>query len=102
MALGSATLTSAGRLPFSGVIHVAEINGFWRATAYFICESVRAALKIVSYEKFKSVAFPAIGAGADEFSEADSIAIMTLALSQISTDTQIMIVQYNSTPFNRV
>ena len=31
--LGHAVLTSAGRLPFSGIIHVAGINMLWQASA---------------------------------------------------------------------
>src|SRR3954454_20024433 len=32
--LGHAVLTSAGRLPFRGIIHVAGINGLWRASEF--------------------------------------------------------------------
>ena len=32
MPLGSAVVTSAGRLPFKGIIHVAGINMLWRAS----------------------------------------------------------------------
>ena len=38
--LGQAVLTSAGKLPFRGIIHVAGINGFWRASEYSIRQSV--------------------------------------------------------------
>src|SRR5256885_13525477 len=43
IALGSAVLTSAGRLPFKAIIHVAGINMLWRASAQSIQGSVTSA-----------------------------------------------------------
>src|SRR5689334_7805725 len=39
--LGGAVATSAGRLPFKAIIHVAGINMLWRATRDSIANSVR-------------------------------------------------------------
>ena len=39
--LGHAVLTSAGKLPFRGIIHVAGINMLWRASEFSIRQSVR-------------------------------------------------------------
>lgn len=61
--LGGAVLTSAGRLPFRGIIHVAGINLLWRASERSVRDSVRNALAIVRERGFRSVAFPLIGAG---------------------------------------
>ena len=61
--VGGAVLTSAGKLPFKGIIHVAGINFFWRATPASVEKSVCSAMKIVNEQRFKSVAFPMIGAG---------------------------------------
>ena len=61
--VGEARLTSAGSLPFKGVIHVAGINHAWRSSEWSIRESVRNALAIARNERFESIAFPAIGAG---------------------------------------
>src|SRR6266487_202668 len=44
--LGGAVLTSAGRLQFKGIIHVAGINMFWRASERSIRSSVQNALAI--------------------------------------------------------
>jgi len=44
--LGGAVRTSAGRLPFKGIIHVAGINLLWRASERSIRNSVRNAVKI--------------------------------------------------------
>src|ERR1043165_6155167 len=42
--LGGAVLTSAGRLPFRGIIHVAGINMLWRSSERSIREAVKNAL----------------------------------------------------------
>ena len=61
--LGEAVLTSAGRLPFRGIIHVAGINLLWRSSEFSVRQSVRSALALAAQEGFASVAFPLIGAG---------------------------------------
>ena len=61
--LGGAVLTSAGRLPFRGIIHVAGINLLWRSSEFSVRQSVRSALSLAMREEFASVAFPLIGAG---------------------------------------
>jgi O-acetyl-ADP-ribose deacetylase (regulator of RNase III) len=61
--LGAARLTGPGTLPFRGIIHVAGINHAWRSTEQSVRDSVRNALVIAKNEGFRSVAFPAIGAG---------------------------------------
>src|SRR4030081_1887516 len=47
--LGGAVLTSAGRLPFRGIIHVAGINMMWRASEWSVRESVKNAMRL-AYE----------------------------------------------------
>src|SRR5436305_2220178 len=44
--LGEAVLTSAGRLPFKGIIHVAGISMLWRSSEQSIRRSVRSAMRI--------------------------------------------------------
>ncbi|MFO0882974.1 MAG: macro domain-containing protein [Pirellulales bacterium] len=53
-------LTSAGRLPFKGIIHVAGINLLWMASERSIRDSVKSAMQIVDEKHFSSVAFPLI------------------------------------------
>src|SRR5215472_11167610 len=50
--LGGAVLTSAGRLPFRGVIHVSGINMFWRSSEYTVRHSVRNAMTLVWQRHF--------------------------------------------------
>ena len=42
--LGNAVVTSAGKLPYEVIIHVAGINMFWRASDRSIRKSVRSAM----------------------------------------------------------
>jgi O-acetyl-ADP-ribose deacetylase len=61
--LGGAVETSAGKLPFKAIIHVAGINLLWRSSEPAIRASVRSALKIARERGYRSIAFPLIGAG---------------------------------------
>ena len=63
IALGGAVLTSAGRLPFKGIIHVAGISMWWRSSEHSIRESCRSAIRVAKEHHFASIAFPLIGAG---------------------------------------
>src|SRR6266478_4848074 len=56
--LGGAVLTSAGRLPFKGIIHVAGINMLWRASERSIRDSAKNAIRLAYEKGFKSLAFP--------------------------------------------
>ena len=58
--LGEARLTSAGRLPFQAIIHVAGINMLWRSSEYSIRKSVSSAMELASRQGFKSITFPII------------------------------------------
>lgn len=60
--LGGAVLTSAGRLPYRGIIHVAGIGLFWTASEKSIRLSTHNALALAE-GRFNSIAFPLIGAG---------------------------------------
>ena len=93
--LGQAVLTSAGKLPFRGIIHVAGINGFWRASEYSIRQSVRNAVSLAEQQGFKSLAFPVIGSGSGGFSQSKALETMLDELAQLKTNVQVSIVQYS-------
>jgi len=76
MKLGQAVLTSAGRLPYKGIIHVAGINLLWMGSEHSIRESTKNALQVAFDAGFKSIAFPLIGTGSGGYSEAKALAIM--------------------------
>ena len=92
--LGQAVLTSAGKLPFRGIIHVAGINMLWRASEYSIRNSVRNALATARDHDLTSIAFPIIGAGSGGFQEAKALEIMRDELAQIEAPLRVLIVQY--------
>ena len=92
--LGQARLTSAGRLPHRGIIHVAGIDLLWRASARSIADSVRSAMALVEARGFRSVAFPVIGAGSGGFDEGEAIALMVATLAEIDGTADVRIVRY--------
>jgi O-acetyl-ADP-ribose deacetylase (regulator of RNase III) len=61
--LGGAVFTSAGRLAYKGIIHVAGINAFWRASERSVRDSVRNAVTVAGEHGCRSIAFPLIGSG---------------------------------------
>ncbi|HEX8549938.1 MAG TPA: macro domain-containing protein [Abditibacteriaceae bacterium] len=92
--LGQAVLTSAGKLPYRAIIHVAGIDGFWRASEYSIRNSVRYAVALAEQEGFRSIAFPVIGSGSGSFSQPKALAIMLDELAGIDAKVRVSIVQY--------
>ena len=92
--LGQAVLTSAGRLSFRAIIHVAGIDGFWRASEYSIRQSVRNAIALAEQQGFKSIAFPIIGSGAGSFSPGKALEIMPVELIGIECDVVVKIIEY--------
>jgi O-acetyl-ADP-ribose deacetylase (regulator of RNase III) len=92
--LGQAVLTSAGKLPYRGIIHVAGINMLWRASKYSIRQSARSAMDIVEEQGFSSIAFPLIGAGSGNYDEAKSLEILLDALMRIESPARVIVVRY--------
>jgi O-acetyl-ADP-ribose deacetylase (regulator of RNase III) len=92
--LGGAVLTSAGRLPFRGIIHVAGISMLWRASERSIRDSVRNATKLAVDEGFQSIGFPLIGAGTGGFSPEQCKALMLDELQQIEAALDATIVLF--------
>ena len=94
IALGEAVMTSAGRLPFRALIHVAGINMLWRASVRSIQGSVHSAMRLVEQHKFASVAFPIIGAGSGGYSESAALELMLESLSRLSSPSAIRVVRF--------
>jgi O-acetyl-ADP-ribose deacetylase len=92
--LGGAVLTSAGRLPFKGIIHVAGINLLWRASERSIRNSVRNAVQIANEQGFRSIAFPLIGAGSGSFPPERCKAIMLDELGSLDYPLDVIIVVF--------
>jgi O-acetyl-ADP-ribose deacetylase (regulator of RNase III) len=95
--LGGAVLTSAGRLPFKGIIHVAGINMLWRASERSIRDSVKNAVQIALEKQFESLAFPLIGAGSGGFDQERAKTIMLDELSKLDVPLTVKIVIFKPT-----
>ena len=95
MPLGTAVVTSAGRLPYQGIIHVAGINLLWRASEQSIRDSVTNALARAREHGFRSVAFPVIGAGSGGFNEARALEVMRAALEAGTGDLDVTVVRFH-------
>lgn len=94
--LGGAVLTSAGRLPFEAIVHVAGIDLLWRSSAFSIATSARSAMALVDEHGFASVAFPIIGAGSGGFDEAAAERILVEALTSIESRARVLVVRYRA------
>ena len=81
--LGAVRKTSAGRLPFRAIYHVAGINLLWQATPESIRGSVRSAVSLAQEEHCHSLAFPVIGSGSGSFPEAAALEMMRDALATL-------------------
>ena len=94
MPLGTAVVTSAGRLPYQGIIHVAGINLLWRASEQSIRDSVKHALERAREHGWRSLAFPVIGAGSGGFNEARALEVMRAALEAGAGALDVTVVRY--------
>jgi O-acetyl-ADP-ribose deacetylase len=92
--LGGAVLTSAAKLPFKGIIHVAGINLFWRASERSIRDSVKNAMRVAHEKGFKSIAFPLIGAGSGGFNQEQAKTLMLDELSRLDVQMRVKIVVF--------
>ena len=92
--LGGAVLTSAGKLAFKGIIHVAGINMLWRASERSIRDSVRNAIQIADEKGFQSIAFPLIGAGSGGFNQEQAKSLMLDELSRLDVPMLVKIVVF--------
>ena len=92
--LGGAVFTSAGKLNYRGIIHVAGINMLWRASERSIRGAVRNAMGIINQKAFGSAAFPVIGAGSGGFSQKAALDIMKHEFLKITSPAKAVIIEY--------
>jgi O-acetyl-ADP-ribose deacetylase (regulator of RNase III) len=92
--LGGAVHTSAGRLPYRAILHVAGINMLWRASPASIRESVRNAMQLAADLKLRSLAFPVLGAGSGGFDPAAAEQIMRDTFAGIESEIDVIVVRY--------
>ena len=94
MPLGGAGLTSAGKLPFKGIIHVAGINMLWGASEKSIQDSVKNAMAVAEENGFRSIAFPLIGAGSGGFKQERAQELMFDELQFLDSPLAVTVVVF--------
>jgi O-acetyl-ADP-ribose deacetylase len=99
--LGGAVMTSAGRLPHRGIIHVAGIGHDWTANETSIRSSVRNALLVAAENHVKSIAFPLIGAGTGGMKPSRVEQLMTEEIERSPFAGEVRIVEYTKMPANK-
>ena len=92
--LGGAVHTSAGKLPFKGIIHVAGINMLWFATEKSIRLSVRSALALTKENRYRSIAFPLIGAGTGGASQQKTLDMICEEISSSDFEGEAVVVKF--------
>ena len=92
--LGGAVVTSAGRLPHKGIIHVAAINMFWSATVTSVRDSVINALDCMRESKFESIAFPLLGGGVGGLSQVASAELIRTTVEGHAFEGRVVLVRY--------
>ena len=92
--LGHARATSAGRLPYKAIIHVAGINMLWMASPRSIQDAVRHAVAEAERLGLHSLAFPIIGAGSGSFDAQRAERLMLEAFEAIDSDLAVTLVRF--------
>lgn len=92
--VGGAVLTSAGRLPFKAIIHVAGLHAYWLASERSVKLSVCNAMELASERAFESIAFPVIGAGSGGMKVERALEIMTGTFRGLHSNVGVRIVVY--------
>jgi O-acetyl-ADP-ribose deacetylase (regulator of RNase III) len=97
MPLGSAVVTSPGRLPYRAIIHVAVIDMLWRASEQSIRDAARSALDRARDHGLSSLAYPLIGAGSGGFDEQRALEVMLQVLDNEAGSLGVRVVRYRRT-----
>ena len=92
--LGKAVQTSAGRLPFRSIIHVAGINMFWRSSERSVRDSTRSAMLLFAESGYRSIAIPLIGAGSGGGNSDVIERIILDELTMCDFDGEVLVVRY--------
>ena len=96
MPLGSARHTTAGRLPFKGIVHVAGIDMLWRASTETVAMCARAATVVAVERGYESLAFPVIGAGTGGLPEIEAERVLVETLTQIEAPLRAVVVRFRA------
>ncbi len=92
---GGAALTSAGKLPHKGIIHVAAMHVNGLVTQESIQDSFRSIENILLSENAESVGIPALGTGVGGFELTQFVALAKKAVSKWRWPGRTVFVLYN-------
>jgi O-acetyl-ADP-ribose deacetylase len=101
LAAGDAVMTSAGKLPFRAIIHVAALSAFWTSSEEIIARCVSNALAVASSHGFSSIAFPLIGSGTGRVREEVAMKTILHAAAQQAFDGHVIVVRYSAPQSNQ-
>jgi len=94
MKAGQAVQTSAGKLPYKWILHVAALEWYWVATERSIRQSAINAVLLAKRLGIQSLAFPLIGAGTGGNKQTRSLELISEACDQSAPGLDVMIVRY--------
>lgn len=92
--LGEAVHTSAGRLPYRRIIHVASIDLWGRSSAAIIQPAVKNAMLLAEQLTLDSLAFPVLGTGSGQVAQQTGENAMLETFATINSPIQVVIVRY--------
>ncbi len=92
--LGAAVTTSAGRLPYKGIIHVAAINLAWKASEASVDAGTRAAMEEARSHSFTSLAMPVLGTGSGGLDHDTALAAVVAAAQDAGHGLEVVVVRY--------
>jgi len=91
---GCAVLTSAGRLPYRGIIHVAALHAWWRSSEALVEAGVQNALQLATEQRFASLALPLLGSGTGGVPVERSLAVTQAVVRGADFAGRVVIVIY--------
>jgi len=94
--LGGAVETSAGKLPYKGIIHVAGISMLWISSYQSVTQSVKNAIRLADSKNYSSIAFPLIGAGTGGSKQEKVLAWMKETVDELEYDGIVKIVIFGN------
>lgn len=92
---GDAVITSAGRLPYRAIIHVAALSAWWRSSEAIIAAGVRNALQVAAGQGFSSVALPLLGSGTGGVAVERSLAVTEAEVRGAAFGGRVVIVVHD-------
>lgn len=94
LSLGEATATSAGRLSYTVIIHVATITLWGKSTPGIVSCAVKNAIQLAEVLKLRSLAFPLLGSGSGNLEHDVAEQVMLQACTELSSNITVVIVRF--------